>query len=188
MGISSIVATGRRAVFLDRDGVINKAVVRCAKPYPPASVAEISILPGVHDALLKLRGRGFLLYVVTNQPDVSRGTQTRASVERMNALLRSLLPLDGFYVCYHDSRDACSCRKPAPGLVLSAAREHRIDLHESYLVGDRWSDVEAGHRAGCRTAWIDCGYAEPAPRVLPDVRVASLSEAATWILNEQNKG
>jgi D-glycero-D-manno-heptose 1,7-bisphosphate phosphatase len=187
MGIGSIVETGRRAVFLDRDGVINKAVVRGAKPYPPASVAELCILPGVHEALLKLRAGGFLLYVVTNQPDVARGTQTRASIERMHAFIRSLLPLDGFYVCYHDNRDGCDCRKPAPGLVLSAAREHGIDLHESYLVGDRWSDVEAGQRAGCRTAWIDCGYAEPAPRVPPDVRVVSLAEAATWILNKRRK-
>jgi D-glycero-D-manno-heptose 1,7-bisphosphate phosphatase len=187
MGIGSIVETRRRAVFLDRDGVINKAVVRGAKPYPPASVAELCILPGVHEALLKLRAGGFLLYVVTNQPDVARGTQTRASVERIHDFLRSSLPLDGFYVCYHDNRDACYCRKPAPGLLLSAAREHRIDLHESYLVGDRWSDVEAGQRAGCWTAWIDYGYAEPLPLVPPDVRVVSLAEAATWILNQSRK-
>lgn len=187
MGIGSIVETRRRAVFLDRDGVLNKAVVRGAKPFPPASVAELCILPGVHEALLQLRAGGFLLYVVTNQPDVARGTQTRASVEQMNAFLHNVLPLDGFYVCYHDKRDACYCRKPAPGLLLSAAYEHRIDLHESYLVGDRWSDVEAGQRAGCLTAWIDCGYAERAPRLPPDIRVVSLAAAATWILNQSRK-
>lgn len=128
-----------------------------------------------------------MLFVVTNQPDVARGTQTRASVERMHAFLRQSLPLDGFYVCYHDDRDACSCRKPEPGLLLCAQREHGIQMGESYMVGDRWREVEAGRRSGCKTVWIDYGYAEPAPHAPPAMRVTSVAAASAWILNQSRK-
>lgn len=185
MGIGEVSQGMRRAVFLDRDGVLNQIVLRNGKPYPPGSAEEIRILPGVPEALQSLRENGFLLYVVTNQPDVARGRQSVAEVERIHAFLAQNLPLDGFYVCYHDDNDQCSCRKPRPGLVLAAAREHSIDLQSSYMVGDRWRDIEAGHRAGCRTAWIDYAYNEPAPKVLPDVRAGSLDEATTWILNRE---
>jgi D-glycero-D-manno-heptose 1,7-bisphosphate phosphatase len=171
-----------KAVFLDRDGVLNRPVLREGKPYPPASLQELEIFPGVPAALAKLKQAGFNLYVVTNQPDVARGAQTRAVVEEIHMALREALPLDGFYVCYHDDRDACACRKPKPGLLLQAAEEHGISLAESYLIGDRWRDIEAGRRAGCRTAWLDSGYAEPAPATPADATVTSLDQAVAWIL------
>lgn len=173
----------KRAVFLDRDGVINKAVVRDGKPYPPANVSELEILPGVEDALVKLGQAGYLRIVVTNQPDVARGTTTKEAVEEINDFLASRLPLDDFRTCYHDSADRCGCRKPQPGALLSAARMHGIDLEKSFMVGDRWRDVEAGQRAGCRTCFIDYGYAEKQPEKV-DFRVGSLLEAAQIILGE----
>ena len=169
------------AVFLDRDGVINRAIVRHGKPYPPSGLDELDILPDVPEALFRLRSAGFRLIVVTNQPDVARGTQTREAVEAIHAAMLADLPIDEFRVCYHDDADRCTCRKPAPGMLLAAAARHQIDLGDSFLVGDRWRDVEAGHRAGCTTILIDHRYAEPQPSQ-PDVRVSSMAEAADWIL------
>lgn len=178
MGIDSGL---RRAVFLDRDGVINRAAVRDGKPYPPATVAGVDVLPGVAPALARLKAAGYLLIVVTNQPDVARGTQSRETVEAIHARLASLLPIDEFRACYHDDKDACSCRKPKPGLILEAARDCGVDLGASTMVGDRWRDIEAGRRAGCATVFVDQGYAERGPEG-PDAVVASLEEAAEWIL------
>lgn len=175
--------TRRRAVFLDRDGVINKAVVRDGKPYPPANLAELEILPRVAEALRRIREAGFVAIVVTNQPDVARGTATREEVEAMNAELGSKLAIDEFRVCYHDGADNCECRKPRPGMLLEAARKWDLDLAASYMVGDRWRDVEAGQRAGCRTIFIDYGYDEKQPGRY-DYRVASLWEAAGIICPE----
>jgi D-glycero-D-manno-heptose 1,7-bisphosphate phosphatase len=172
----------RRAVFLDRDGVINRAIVRGGKPYPPASLDDLQIPPDVGAALERLRQAGYLRIVVTNQPDVARGTQTRAAVEDIHARLSSLLPIDEFRVCYHDDGDECDCRKPKPGLILAAAQAHNVDLHNSVMVGDRWRDVEAGEAAGCKTIFIDRGYAERRPEH-PDAVVASVPEAVEWILS-----
>ena len=171
----------RRAVFLDRDGVINRAIVRDGKPYPPSSLAELEILPGVPDALAQLRAAGFRLIVVTNQPDVARGMQTRLEVEAVHSMLQFYLPLDEFRVCYHDNADRCGCRKPEPGMLLEAAREASLDLSASFLIGDRWRDIEAGQRAGCAALFIDYHYAEREPSQ-PFVRVGSMAEAADWIL------
>lgn len=173
----------QRAVFLDRDGVINKAVVREGKPYPPASLSEVEVLPGVKAALERLREAGYLLIVVTNQPDVARGTASKESVEEINAVLSAILPIDEFRTCYHDSSDQCDCRKPNPGALLLAAKAHGIDMRHSFMVGDRWRDVEAGQSAGCKTCFIDYGYAEKQPEKV-DFRVTSLLEAAQIILGE----
>src|SRR4051812_26337700 len=172
----------RQAVFLDRDGVLNEAVLRNGKPFAPASVAEVRIPPGTQEALTRLKKREFSLLVITNQPDVSRGIQRREVVEEINDYLKSRLPLDGIFTCYHDDEDACDCRKPKPGLVFRAAEQHGIDVRRSFLAGDRWRDIDAGKRAGCKTIWIDRGYAERPPTVAPDVRVGSLPEAVDWIL------
>ncbi len=171
----------RRAVFLDRDGVVNRAVVRAGKPYPPASPTELEILPGVETGFSLLKAAGFDLIVVTNQPDVARGTQTREQVETLHTALQAQLPIDEFRVCYHDDADHCDCRKPKPGLLLDVARERGIDLTASYLIGDRWRDVTAGQAAGCTCLFIDYGYAETQP-VQPFVRSASIAEAVDWIL------
>jgi D-glycero-D-manno-heptose 1,7-bisphosphate phosphatase len=185
MGVSREMS--RRAVFLDRDGVINRAVVRNGKPYPPSSVLELEILPGVGDALNRLESAGFDLIVVTNQPDIARGTTTSAAVDDINRKLAESLPLREFRICPHDADDQCDCRKPKPGLLLQASGELGIDLSSSFMVGDRWRDVEAGRRAGCRTLFIDYGYDEQQPDAY-DYRVTSLSDAADVILAVEQHG
>lgn len=175
---------GRRAVFLDRDGVINRALVRDGKPYPPSSLAELETLPGVGEALQSLHEAGFVLIVVTNQPDVARGTTPRATVDAINNALAARLPITEFRTCFHDSQDGCDCRKPRPGALLAAARDHGIDLAASFMVGDRWRDTEAGASAGCKTFFVDYAYDEQQPAAF-DFRVGSLAEAARIILKLQ---
>jgi D-glycero-D-manno-heptose 1,7-bisphosphate phosphatase len=168
------------AVFLDRDGVINRAFVRDGVPHPPASVAELELLPDVPEALTLLAARGLPLLVVTNQPDVARGSQTRERVEQINSRLSELLPLRAIYTCYHDTPDACDCRKPRPGLLLRGAAEHGIDLGASFMVGDRWSDIVAGAAAGCRTFLLDVPYNQH-QRCTPNYVVTDLNAAARLI-------
>lgn len=172
----------RRAVFLDRDGVVNRAFVRDGRPYPPAGADEVEVLPGVAASLRRLKAHGYLLVIVTNQPDVARGTHSKAAVDAIHERLAALLPIDEFRTCHHDDSDHCACRKPQPGLILDAARAHDLDLGSSVMVGDRWRDVEAGRRAGCATVFLDYGYAERQPEK-PDAVVTSLEEAANWILS-----
>ncbi|MCE9610134.1 MAG: HAD family hydrolase [Chthoniobacter sp.] len=172
----------KRAVFLDRDGVINRPVVRDGKPFPPATVADFELLPEVVEACAELKGAGFLLVVATNQPDVGRGTQRRTEVEAMHALMCSALPLDRVEVCYDPGQgQASDFRKPAPGMLLRAARELDIDLAQSWMIGDRWRDIDCGTAAGCRTIFIDHGYAEPL-RTAPDFRARSLHAAVPLII------
>ncbi len=173
----------RRAVFLDRDGVINRAIVRDGMPFPPANLDELEILPGVPEALQKLHDGNYLLIVVTNQPDVARGTAKKEHVEQMNAHLFNMLSLDDIKTCYHDSGDGCLCRKPLPGALIEAAKEHHIDLSKSFMVGDRWRDIEAGQSAGCKTFFINYRYAEKQPET-PDFIVSSLLEAQQIITGE----
>ena len=176
----------RRAVFLDRDGVLNHVFIREGKPHPPMSLVELEVLPGVAGACRVLKQAGFLLIMVTNQPDVPRGIQTRETVEAINQALAGKLVLDDIRVCYHDDADACSCRKPKPGLLLEAAEDFEIDLSCSFMVGDRWKDVEAGQRAGCKTIFIDYGYDEKRPDHV-DRCVCSLAEGADWILRHDHR-
>lgn len=171
-----------RAVFLDRDGVLVRAIVREGKPYPPRDLSEIEIASDAVEALTELKRAGYLLVVVTNQPDVARGTQDRAVVEDINAYVRARLPIDDCFTCYHEDQDACTCRKPLPGLILLAAEKHDIDPKSSFLIGDRWRDIDAGYAAGCYTILIDHGYRERTPVHTPDVRVTCLKDAAAWIL------
>jgi D-glycero-D-manno-heptose 1,7-bisphosphate phosphatase len=171
----------RPAVFLDRDGVINRAFERLGAWHPPASLAELEILPGVPAALNALRACGYSLVVVTNQPDVARGSSSRALVDAIHARLASALPLDAILSCFHDSADECQCRKPRPGLLLQAARDLQIELSLSFMVGDRWCDVEAGRRAGCRTVLVGPGDDERAAATC-HFRVDSLAEATPIIM------
>ncbi len=185
MGVGALKPGRGRAVFLDRDGVINQAVVKAGKPYPPTSLDELVITPGAAEDLARLVALDFRLLVVTNQPDVARGSQSRAVVEAINARLREALPLDQIYTCFHDDRDECECRKPRPGLIYQAAQEWQIDPAQSFLVGDRWKDIAAGQAAGCTTLLIEMGYAESQPAtqaVTPDYRVNSLGEAVAIIV------
>lgn len=173
-----------RAVFLDRDGVINRALTRDNKPYPPTSLAEFEILPGVAEACRRLKEAGYVLVVATNQPDVGRGTLSQATVEQLHAHLRATLPIDRVEVCYHPGKGAsdCDCRKPKPGMLRSAAAALGLDLATSWMVGDRWRDIDCGQAAGCRTIFIDYDYDEPL-KAPPDFRAKSLLEAAEIILS-----
>jgi D-glycero-D-manno-heptose 1,7-bisphosphate phosphatase len=181
-----MTTAGRPAVFLDRDGVLNRPIVRDGKPYPPASLDEVEFLPGVREAVQALSEAGYLLICITNQPDVSRGTQRREVVEAINAAVQAALPLDEIIVCY-DTADESPRRKPNPGMILEAAQRRNIDLSRSFVVGDRWKDMEAGRRAGCRTILIDYGYREPWRVAPPEHRAASLAEATARILEHEWK-
>src|SRR5688572_22985126 len=165
----------RPAVFLDRDGVLNRTAVRNGTPHPPDSLAEVEVLPGVAEALARLRARGLPLIVVTNQPDVARGAQKQAAVEEINNFLARTLGVTAVYTCYHDNADECACRKPKPGMLTRAAEEHGVDLRRSFMVGDRWGDVAAGAAAGCTTLLIDMPYSQ-CHRCTPDFKVADLAE------------
>jgi D-glycero-D-manno-heptose 1,7-bisphosphate phosphatase len=179
------IDTVKRAVFLDRDGVLNRAVVRDGKPYPPASADELEIPPDVPQALADLKGAGFLLLVVTNQPDIATGKQSREVVDAIHRRLGAELPIDEVFMCDHQESDGCDCRKPLPGMLHRAAARYGLYLSVCYMVGDRWRDVDAGHRAGCRTIFLDYGYRERSPEYEPSARVRSLREAADWILQQK---
>jgi len=173
----------RRAVFLDRDGVVNRSVVRGGRAgYAPRTPEEFAFEAGVGEAMARLHGAGFRLVVVTNQPDVKRGLQTRASVDAIHERIQRLYPVDAVKACFHDDADRCACRKPKPGMLLEAAREWALDLRGSFMVGDRWRDVEAGRAAGCRTILVGDGCGEPLPGP-PDATAPSLLHASRWILS-----
>ena len=165
--------------------MINRALVRNGKPFAPVALDELEILPGVADALLKLRDAGFLNVVVTNQPDLATGKQSAMVLAQMHDQLMTELALDAIKVCPHVDADRCACRKPQAGLLLDAARELDIDLAASYMVGDRWRDITAGQRAGCRCFFIDSGYDEDQPQE-QHISVQSLAKAVDKILSDSD--
>jgi D-glycero-D-manno-heptose 1,7-bisphosphate phosphatase len=175
------VAASTKAVFLDRDGVLNEAPFRDGKPLSPMTVSEVVVPSDVAAALSRLRENGFRLIMVTNQPNIARGAQSREAVHAINRYLKETLNLQAIEICEHDDADNCECRKPKPGMLLRAAARDHIALAESFMIGDRWRDIEAGCRAGCRTILMGNGYGEEM-RSVPDVAVATLSDAADWIL------
>lgn len=169
-----------KAIFLDSDGVLNKAIIKDGKPLAPTTLAELEIPAEVKPALERLKAAKYLLICVTNKPDIERGLMTQADVDAIYHKMRQILPLDDVFICYHENSD---CYKPKPGLILDAAKKYAINLAQSYMIGDRWRDVEAGQNAGCKTIWIDRGYAEKKPNPPADYTVNSLADAAEWILN-----
>lgn len=175
-----------RAVFLDRDGVINANLERNGKPVAPTTLAELKIFPDAAAAVRRLKDAGFLTIVVTNQPDVRTGLTPKAIMEAMHDEIRRQMPIDDMLICLHVDADNCACRKPKPGLILTAAEKYGIDLASSYIVGDRWRDVLAGQAAGCRTIYVDYGYVQDQPATA-DRTVNSLAEAADFILRANKK-
>jgi D-glycero-D-manno-heptose 1,7-bisphosphate phosphatase len=190
--VNALTATatggGRPAVFLDRDGVINRAVVRDGRPYPPDDLASFEFLPGVVEAVAALRAAGFVVVAATNQPDIATGKQSAAVVEAMHELTRRTLGLDDIRMCVHTDADGCACRKPKAGMLSDAAADLGLDLSRSYMVGDRWRDIDAGRAAGCVTFFIDYGYREKGPSAPPDHVVRDLAEAAQIILGQPAAG
>jgi D-glycero-D-manno-heptose 1,7-bisphosphate phosphatase len=176
-------AAGRPAVFVDRDGTLNVQVIRDGKPYAPRSDKDFRLFPGVPEACRRLRQAGFALVVATNQPDVGRGEMDQAVVEAMHAKLLALVPeIERIEVCYDPGRGEVSRRrKPEPGMLLDAAAALGLDLSRSWMIGDRWRDVDCGRRAGVRTVFIDFGYDE-ALDAPPDFTVESFAAAADAVL------
>lgn len=170
----------KRAVFLDRDGVLNKTIFRDGKPRAPYTLEDFALLEDVPEGIQLLRNNNFTLIVVTNQPDVARGWVSREAVDAVNNKLRELIEVDDIKICFHDSMENCFCRKPKPGMLIDAARELGIDLKSSFMIGDRHSDVEAGIDAGCRTFLV--GKGDHSSTVTPDYQVESLLEAARIII------
>ena len=182
----SPASTLRPAIFLDRDGTLNRQVVRDGKPHPPQTLADFELFRGVPEACAQLAAAGYVLVVATNQPDVGRGDQSQAVVESMHAKLQQLVPqIARFETCYAPGQGVAHPenrrRKPEPGMLLDAARELGLDLARSWMVGDRWRDIDCGKRAGVRTVFIDFGYAEEL-KAQPDFSVSSFSDAARIIL------
>jgi D-glycero-D-manno-heptose 1,7-bisphosphate phosphatase len=169
----------RRAVFLDRDGVINKVIFRDGHPASPGSLEEFVLNDGVRQTTRKLRDYGFRIIVVSNQPDLARGEITKGVLALMTQRMRWELPIDDVYICPHDDHHQCSCRKPKPGMLIQSAEKWDIDLPSSFMIGDTWKDMEAGKAAGCRTIILNAPYNQD---VQCDFRVKSLSESVDIII------
>lgn len=174
--------TARRAVFLDRDGVLVAPEFRDGRSFAPRTLEAFQVYPAAKQALNRLRGAGFLLVVVTNQPDIGNGKISAGVVAQMHDILYKALPIDRIELCPHGQGDKCDCRKPKPGMLLRAAEACGIDLGKSYMVGDRASDVEAGKAAGCKTVFIDLQYASELKPDRPDHVAQSIVDAADIIL------
>lgn len=174
-----------RAVFLDRDGVVNLALNRDGRPHSPRKVKDLVILEGVKEAVSILHENGFVTVVVTNQPDISRGHLSFELLSEFHRLISVETGLQNFYVCHHDDKEGCECRKPSIGLIREAARDLDLDIYKSFMVGDRWKDIEAGQRAGCRCFFIDYKYSERRPTP-PYHTVTSLLEASKIIAEGLN--
>lgn len=170
-----------KAIFLDRDGVINQTIFRMGKPRAPYLLSEFELLDRVAEACEILKQHNYRLIVVTNQPDVARGWVSRSAVDAVNERVLQELPIDELYACFHTNSDDCLCRKPRPGMLLSAAKKWNIDLAASYMIGDRLSDIEAGQSAGCRSILISSEVIiEQWPK--PEYQCESLLKATEWIL------
>lgn len=153
-----------KAVILDRDGVINEVFLQNGNPIPPRSLDELRIILGVSEAIHLLKSHGFIVLCLTNQPDVSRGTMTREGVEEINKHLEEELQIQEIFVCFHDDRDRCECRKPKPGGIEYFLAKYNLGRSSTYMIGDRWKDIEAGRAAGVNTVYIARDYAEKAPK------------------------
>ena len=173
----------RVAIFLDREGTLNKAYIKNGLPISHPSFNKFKILPGVKNSIIKLKKLGFLCLLITNQPDVSRKKIKKNVVKKMNNFIKKKIKLDDVFVCYHDDKHNCNCRKPKPGLLLDGSRKWNINLKESYMIGDRWKDISAGVSAGCKTIFINNKYKELTPQN-PNYVTDSLIKAAQFIEKE----
>ena len=176
----------KKAVLLDRDGVINRAIVKNGLPTSPNSLDELEILPGVKESILRLKKLNFICIVVTNQPDVPRRKINKNTVIKINNFLKKKIGLDDIFVCYHDDKDNCNCRKPKPGLLLQAGKKWNVDFRKSFMIGDRWRDIQAGEKVGCKTIYLDYNYKDIKPKN-PDFITHKLLNAVYIIEKLQNK-
>lgn len=180
-----VTGARRRAVFLDRDGVLNATAVVNGKPVAPRRLEDFRLLPGVAEAVKRLRRAGFFICIATNQPDIGNCLVDPEIITAMHVRLCRILPIDAVQMCPHSQTEGCLCRKPKPGMLLAAAKRYRLDLARSYMIGDRDSDVLAGAAAGCYTIFIRRGYADTRQYLLTaDYVAGSLIEGTRLILSQ----
>ena len=173
-----------RAVFLDRDGVINEVVFRGGeKPIAPWGLDEFKLIPGTKEPLEELSRTGYYLFVVSNQPDIAKRYVDASIVEQMNGIILETFPIHDIMICPHDDRHNCNCRKPKPGMLLDLSKKWGVDLRKSFLIGDNWKDIEAGRAAGCKTILLDKSYNKS---VGADYRVGNLDFAVKLIKSIDN--
>jgi len=182
------------AVFLDRDGVLTEAPLVDGRPTTPTLARDLRLLPGTAETVIALRALGARIFVVTNQPDIARNTLDSSELAVMHEGLSRALQIDAVQVCPHDGW-WCPCRKPRPGMLLELAREWDVDLHASWMVGDRWVDIAAGSAAGTRTilidrpySWSGTGSGMPPSDLVPDHRVDDLARAVRVITVRSREG
>jgi D-glycero-D-manno-heptose 1,7-bisphosphate phosphatase len=171
-----------KAVFLDRDGVINKALIRDGKAYSPRHFSEFEFMENIADQIRKIKDAGYFVIVITNQPDISRGIMDMSELNKMTEAIKANLPVDEIFICPHDDNDNCLCRKPKPGMLLNAAKKYEINLNECFFIGDGWKDMEAAKNAGCRGILIDAFYNKSIDCFK---RVHDMKDAVDIILNEK---
>jgi D-glycero-D-manno-heptose 1,7-bisphosphate phosphatase len=155
----------KTAVFLDRDGTLNKNIWRNGKPTPPYSCDEVELINGTQEAISKLRKLNYIPIIITNQPDISRGKVSLKEVNKINDVICEMLKIDYVYMCTHDDSDGCECRKPKPGMIHKAAVDLELTLNKCILIGDRWRDIHAGQAVGCKSYLIENNYDEPKPNL-----------------------
>ena len=172
------------AIFLDRDGVINKAIVRNGKAFSPRTRNEFVIKYNSVQAIKTMKAAGFKVIVVTNQPDIARGKLSFSDLEWMTKRIMTEIAVDEVVVCPHDDHDNCNCRKPKPGMLLKSSNKWKIDLSRSYLIGDGWRDMAAGKVAGCTCILVDEDYNKG---VECNFLVSNLQDAAELILNREGR-
>jgi len=180
MGIRNL----KRAVFLDKDGVLNKVLIRDGKIGSPRNLRELELTEEALEPIDDLKKGGFLVVVLTNQPDLARGRMAFSEFEAMARAVRERFPIDDLLVCPHDDEDACECRKPKPGLIYRACEQHGIDVSRSFFVGDTRRDLEAANRAGCPGLLIDTPYNRD---VSCEHRFQNLRDAVKFILEQGDK-
>ena len=178
--IKNINFRNRKAIFLDRDGTLNKAYIENGLPISPSSLNKFKIIKGVKKSINRLKKLNFLCILITNQPDVFRGKISKKTVVKMNSYIKKKIKLDDMFVCYHDNEHNCSCRKPKPGLLLKASKKWKIDLKKSFMIGDRWKDILAGKKVGCKTIFINNNYKND-KKVKADFTFKSLLKAVNKI-------
>lgn len=174
-----------KAIFLDRDGVINKAIVKNKKPYPPNNLSELKYVKGIRK-LINTFKKNYFIIIITNQPDFARGIQKKKNILEINNKIKKDLHIDKFYVCFHDNLDNCSCRKPKAGSFLAAQKKYKLNFSECYMIGDRRGDIIAANRVKIKSFFLDYGYNEKKPECKTNV-VNTLEQVINLIIKETNE-
>ena len=169
-----------KAVFLDRDGVINHIVYHkeVNKPSSPWNIQEFKLIEHIEKPLKDLKNMGFLLFIISNQPDIPRGNIKKGTTEEINKIIYKKYPIKEIMVCSHDDKDNCNCRKPKPGMIFELSGKYNVDLEKSFLIGDSWKDMEAGENAGIKSILIEWDYNK---EVKAEYRVGNLKSAVKLI-------